>query len=84
MKILRQIFMSVNTNVDIKNVILYGGKIMNNRFAEYLESAIDKAEQAVSNISYSSYPEINKEVIAKIEKAIALMEDVLDMEIFRP
>lgn len=57
---------------------------MNNRFVEYLESAIDKAEQAVSNISYSSYPEINKEVIAKIEKAVALMEDALDMEIFRP
>lgn len=38
---------------------------MENRFMEYLESAIDKAEQAVSSISYSSYPEINKEVIAK-------------------
>lgn len=57
---------------------------MNNRFVEYLESAIDKAEQAVSNIYYSSYPEINKEVIVKIEKAVALMEDALDMEIFRP
>ena len=57
---------------------------MNNRFVEYLESAIDNAEQAVSNITYSSHPEINKEVIAKIEKAVALMEDALDMEIFRP
>lgn len=57
---------------------------MNNRFMEYLESAIDKAEQAVSSISYSSYPEINKEVIAKIEKAVALMEDALDMEISKP
>lgn len=57
---------------------------MNNRFTEYLESAIDKAEQAVSSISYSSYPEINKDVIAKIEKAIALMEDALDMEISKP
>ena len=57
---------------------------MNNHFVEYLESAIDKAEQAVSNISYYSYPEINKEVIAKIEKAVDLMEDALDREIFRP
>lgn len=54
------------------------------RFVEYLESAIDKAEQAVSSIFYSSYPEINKEVIAKIEKAVALMEDALDMEISKP
>lgn len=57
---------------------------MNNHFVEYLESAIDKAEQAVSNISYYSYPEINKEVIETIEKAIDFLEDALDMEIFRP
>ena len=57
---------------------------MNNHYVEYLESAIDKAEQAVSNISYYSYPEINKEVIETIEKAIDFLEDALDMEIFRP
>ena len=57
---------------------------MDNHFGEYLESAIDKAEQAVSNISYYSYPEINKEVIETIEKAIDFLEDALDMEIFRP
>ena len=57
---------------------------MESRFMEYLESAIDKAEQAISNISYSSYPEINKDVIAKIEKAITIMEEALDMEIYRP
>lgn len=57
---------------------------MNNHFVEYLESAIDKAEQAVSSISYYSYPEINKEVIETIEKAIDFLEDALDMEIFRP
>jgi molybdopterin synthase catalytic subunit len=57
---------------------------MNERFMEYLESAIDKAEQAVDSISYSSYPEVNKEVIAKIEKAIAIMEEALDMEISKP
>lgn len=56
---------------------------MNSRFMEYLESAIDKAEQAISNITYPSYPEINKKVIAKIEEAVALMEDALDMEISR-
>lgn len=57
---------------------------MNSRFMEYLESAIDKAEQAVSSISYSSYPEINKDVISKIEKAVDLMKDALDMEISKP
>ena len=57
---------------------------MESRFMEYLESAIDKAEQAISNISYSSYPEINKDVIAKIEKAITIMEEALDMEIYKP
>lgn len=57
----------------------------NCRFAEYLASAIDKAEQAVSNIFYPDYPEINKEAIKKIQTACDIMEEVLDnMNIFKP
>jgi hypothetical protein len=59
-------------------------KIMYSRFYDYLESSIDKAELAINSISYSSYPEINKEVIAKIEKAITIMEEALEMEISEP
>lgn len=54
------------------------------RFMEYLESAIDKAGQAISSISYSSYPEINKDPITTLRQAITLMTDVLDMEIHKP
>ena len=54
------------------------------RFMEYLESAIDKANQAISSISYSSYPEINKDPIATLRQAITLMTDALDMEIHKP
>lgn len=53
-------------------------------FAEYIASSIDKAEQAISNITYSIYPEINMEVIKKIKQAIEILDDVLDREIFKP
>ena len=57
----------------------------NCRFAEYLASAIDKAEQAISNIFYPDYPDINKEVIEKIQTACNILDDVLDnMDIFKP
>lgn len=56
----------------------------NIRFAEYIASSIDKAEQAISNITYCTYPEVNMEVIKKIEQAIEILDDVLDREIFKP
>ena len=56
----------------------------NYRFEDYLKSAIDKAEQAISNIAYSFYPEVNKDVIARIEKAISILEDAVDSDIFKP
>lgn len=56
----------------------------NYRFEDYLKSAIDKAEQAISNITYSYYPEVNKDVIARIEKAISILEDAVDSDIFKP
>lgn len=57
----------------------------NRRFTEYLESAIDKAEQAISNITYSSYPETNELTIRKIRNACKILEEVLDeMDIKKP
>lgn len=56
----------------------------NCRFAGYLASAIDYAEQAISSILYPDYPEINKETIAKIQTACDIMEEVLDSDIFKP
>lgn len=57
----------------------------NCRFCEYLAEAIDKAEQAISNITYSTYPELNKGAIDKIKKACEILDDVLDaMDIKKP
>lgn len=56
----------------------------NYRLIEYLESAIGKTQEAVSNISYSSYPNLNRDAIIKLETAIMMMEDVLEMGIFKP
>lgn len=53
-------------------------------FVEYLKSAIDKAEQTVDNITYTSYPEINQRTITKLKKAINIMEDALEAPIFKP
>lgn len=56
----------------------------NYHFNEYLESAIDKAEQAVDSITYTAYPEMNKRTIDNLKKAIDLMEDALEACIFKP
>jgi len=57
----------------------------NTRFIEYIESAIDKAEQAIGNISYSSsYYYVNKSTIEKIQKAIDILNDTLDTDIHKP
>lgn len=56
----------------------------NYSFIENLESAIGKTQEAISNISYSSYPNVNKETIIKLETAISIMEDMLEMDIFKP
>jgi tagaturonate reductase len=52
---------------------------------EYLAEAIDKAEQAISNITYATYPELNKGTIDKIKKACEILDDILDvMDIKKP
>ena len=49
-----------------------------------LESAIGKTQEAIGSISYSSYPNLNREAIIKLETAIMMMNDVLEMSIFKP
>lgn len=57
----------------------------NCRFCEYLAVAIDNAEQAISNITYSKYPELNNDVINKIKSACEILDSVLDdMNIKKP
>ena len=56
----------------------------NSRFYEHLSIAIDNAEQAISNITYSSYPELNKEVIDKIKKVCEILEDIRVTDIKKP
>jgi len=56
----------------------------NRIFVDHVESAIDKAEQAIDSITYTSYPEMNKRTIEKLKKAIDMMEDALNMCIFKP
>lgn len=56
----------------------------NHSLIENLESAIGKTQEAISGISYSSYPNLNRDAIIKLETAIMMMEDVLEMGIFKP
>ena len=57
----------------------------NCRFCEYLAVAIDKAEQAISNITYPTYPELNSRAIYEIKKACEILDDVLnEMDIKKP
>ena len=57
----------------------------NCRFCEYLAEAIDKAEQAISNITYTTYPELNKGTINKIKNACEILDGILDvMDIKKP
>lgn len=53
-------------------------------YAEYLKSAISEARQAVDTITYVSYPEVNQRTIAKLNKAIHMMNEALDGCIFKP
>ena len=56
----------------------------NYKLIENLESAIGKIQEAIGNITYSSYPNLNKEAIIKLEMAKDTMEEVLEMAIFKP
>lgn len=53
-------------------------------FIDHLVSAVDQAEQAVNHITYPAYPNLNKDIIEKINNAINLLEDCIDADIFKP
>ncbi len=53
-------------------------------YLQHLESAIDELKQAIDSITYVSYPETNRRTIDKLKKAITIIEDMLNMCIFKP
>ena len=53
-------------------------------FIDHLTIAVDQAEQAISCLTHPSYPDLNKNIIEKIESAITLLEDCIDADIFKP
>ena len=56
----------------------------NYKLTENLETAIGKTQEAIGDIYYPSYLNLNREAIIKLETAIMMMEDVLEMSIFKP
>lgn len=53
-------------------------------YTEYLGSAINEAKQAIDTITYISYPEVNQRTIAKLRKAIHMMNEAMGTCIFKP
>lgn len=53
-------------------------------YIKHLETAIDEVKQAIDSITYVSYPDTNKRTIEKLKKSISIMEDMLNMCIFKP
>jgi transcription initiation factor IIE alpha subunit len=51
------------------------------RFQHYIERAIGKLQEAESTITYTSYPERNKEIIIEIQTMIDKLEDMLEEDI---
>lgn len=56
----------------------------NYEYVDLLETAIDKAEQAISNISYCSYRKVNADIIAKIKLACSILNECVNFEIEKP
>lgn len=56
----------------------------NIEFVNNIKSAIEDVEQAIDGVTYISYPEMNKRTRENLRKAIAIMEDTLNMCIFKP
>jgi hypothetical protein len=56
----------------------------NIEYIKHLESAISEAKQAIDNITYISYPETNQRTIAKLRKAIHMMNEAIDGCVFKP
>ena len=59
-------------------------KTENYKYIERLEDAIDQIKQAIDNITYMAYPEINQRTAARLREAICIMDESLDKCIFKP
>jgi hypothetical protein len=56
----------------------------NIRYVDHLDEAIDKVEQAIDDITYSSYPELNKRLITKLQEVAELLEACSHAAVFKP
>lgn len=56
----------------------------NVRYVDCLETAVDKVQQAIDNITYTSYPELNKRTIAKLEEIVHDLEVATNTCLFKP
>lgn len=59
-------------------------KSENVNYIGHLETAIDQIEQAIDSVTYTSYPEINQRLTAKLREAIELLENCSRAGIFKP
>jgi hypothetical protein len=50
-------------------------------FLNYLDNAIDKIDQAIPCISYSSYPERNKKIIDELQEISYRLEELKNSNI---
>lgn len=55
----------------------------NTEYIDLMESAIDKAEQAIAHITYTSFPQVNSDTIEKIKGACRILEEALQAEIYK-
>lgn len=56
----------------------------NAHYADYLETAMDQVQQAIDNITYLAYPELNKRTIAKLQEILDSIDRVSAAPIFKP
>ena len=59
-------------------------KSENINYIDYLETAIDQLEQAIDSITYTSYPEINQRLTAKLKEVINILDACSGAVIFKP
>lgn len=59
-------------------------KSENINYIDYLETAIDQIEQVIDSITYSSYPEMNQRLAAKLKEAINILDACSEAAIFKP
>lgn len=56
----------------------------NIEYIEHLANAISEVRQAIDTITYISYPEVNQRTIARLNKAIHMMNEACDTCVFKP